>query len=118
RQVKEHRARLGERERLSVRALVVDHRRDLVVRRDGEELGLELIAGADIDRMHTVLKARLLEHDVDLVPVGRRPGIKVDHSFTSCFPKFLPESKSISPRGAFSSPCTIDSLYLSRPSPK
>src|SRR5205823_12701290 len=118
RQVEKHGARFGERKRLAAGSVLVDHRRDLVVWRNGEELGLELIASADIDRMHAVLEARLLEHDVDLVPVGRRPGIEVDHSFTSCFPKFLPESNSISPRGAFSSPWTIDSLYFSRPSAK
>src|SRR2546425_5329198 len=48
-QVEQHRARLGEREGFSARAFLVDHRRDLVVRRDGEKLGLELVAGADVD---------------------------------------------------------------------
>src|SRR4051794_2292617 len=119
-EVEEHRARLGEHQRLSARAVLVDHRRDLVVRRDGEELGLELLALADINRVHVVLEPGLLEHDVDLVSVGRGPGIEVDHgsSFTSCLPKFFPASKSIRPRGAFARPCTIDSLYLSRPSEK
>src|SRR3989475_2732866 len=41
-EVEQHRARLGEREGFSARAFLVDHRRDLVVRRDGEKLGLEL----------------------------------------------------------------------------
>src|SRR5438132_4021141 len=118
RQIEEHRAGLRERERLAVGPLLVDHRRDLVVRRDGEEPGLELVPGADIDRMHAVLEPRLLEHDVDLVPVGGGPGIEVDHSFTSCLPKFLPLRRSISPRGAFSRPCTTDSRYLSLPSAK
>src|SRR3954469_25612837 len=115
REIKEHRARLGEHEGLAVRPLLVVHRRDLVVRREGEEFGLELLARADVDRMHAVLELALLEHDVDFVSVGRRPGVEVDHSFTSCFPKFLPARRSIRPRGAFSSPCTTDSLYFSRP---
>src|SRR5438874_578183 len=118
REIKKHRARLGERERLSVGPPLVDHRRDLVVGRNREEVGLELIARADIDGMHPVLEARFLEHDVDLVPVRRGPRIEVDHSFTSCFPKFFPASRSISPRGAFSSPCTTDSRYCSLPSAK
>jgi len=39
----------------------------------------ELLARADVDRVHAVGNARFLEHDVDLVPVGRRPGVEVDH---------------------------------------
>src|SRR2546425_2028385 len=117
-EVEQHGARLREREGFPVGSLLVDHRRDLVVRRDREEVGLELVARADIDRMHAVLEPRLLEHDVDLVPVGCGPGIEVDHSFTSCFPKFFPLRRSTSPRGAFSRPCTTDSRYLSLPSAK
>src|SRR5438105_668658 len=74
-----HRARLGERERFSARSFLVDHRRDLVVRRDGEKLGLELVAGADVDGVDAVREPGLLEHDVDLVAVRGRPGIEVDH---------------------------------------
>src|SRR5256885_60710 len=78
----------------------------------------ELPVGADIDRRDVVLQAGLLEHDVDLVPVGRGPGIGVDHSFTSCWPKFFPARRSIRPRGALSRPCRTDSRYLSLPSAK
>src|SRR6266540_950078 len=78
-EVEQHRPRLGERERFPARPVLVDHRRDLVVRRDGEEIGLELLARADVDGMDFVFEARFLEHDVDLVPVGRRPGIEVNH---------------------------------------
>src|SRR5438270_94084 len=60
-------------------AILVDHRRDLVVRRDGEKLGLELVAGADVDGVDAVREPGLLEHDVDLVAVRGRPGIEVDH---------------------------------------
>src|SRR2546425_2609540 len=78
-EVEEHRARLGERERFPARAFLVDHRRDLVVRRDGEELRPELVARTDIDRVHSVRQPGFLEHDVDLVAVRGRPGIEVDH---------------------------------------
>src|SRR5262245_6565074 len=79
REVEQHRARLGERERLAVRAVGVDHRRHLVVRRDLEEIRLELVADADVDRDHAVRRAGLLEHDVDLVAVGRRPRVEINH---------------------------------------
>src|SRR6266852_477030 len=82
-EVEQHRPRLGERERLAARPVLVDHRRDLVVRRDGEEIGLELVAHADVDGMDFVFETRFLEHDVDLVPVGRRPSVKVDHWYLS-----------------------------------
>src|SRR5712692_9066812 len=78
-EVEQHRARLGERERFPARPVLVDHRRDLVVRRGGEEIELELVARADVDGMDCVFEACFLEHDVDLVPVGRRPGIEVNH---------------------------------------
>src|SRR5947208_4511283 len=64
-EVEQHRARLGERERFSPWAFLVDHRRDLVVRRDGEELRPELVARTDIDRVHSVRQPGLLERDVD-----------------------------------------------------
>src|SRR5438445_2273850 len=78
-EIEQHRARLGERERFSARACLIDHRRDLVVRRDGEELRLELVARSNIDGMNFVIKTSFLQHDVDLVAIGRRPGIEVDH---------------------------------------
>src|SRR6266480_235076 len=78
-EVEEHRARLGERERFSARAFLVDHRRDLVVGRDGEEFRLELVTRANIDGMNLVVEASFLQHDVDLVAIGRRPRIEVDH---------------------------------------
>src|SRR5882762_2236902 len=78
-EVEQHRARFGERERFSARAFLVDHRRDLVVRRDGEKLGLELVARADVDGVDAVRQPGLLEHDVDLVAIRGRPGIEVDH---------------------------------------
>src|SRR5688572_31283170 len=83
RQIEKHRAGLGERERLAVGTVGIHHRRHLVVGRDLEEIGLELVAGADIDRDHAVRRAGLLEHDVDLVAVGRRPRVQVDHEIVS-----------------------------------
>src|SRR5256712_3887910 len=78
-EVEQHRARLGERERLPARAVLVDHRRDLVIGRDGEEFRLELVTCANIDGMNLIFKAGFLQHDVDLVAIGRRSCIEVDH---------------------------------------
>src|SRR5687767_11316403 len=78
-EVEEHRTRFGERERLAVGAVGIDHRRHLVVGRDLEEVGLELVAHADVDRVHVVLEAGLLQHDVDLVAVRGGPGIELNH---------------------------------------
>jgi hypothetical protein len=69
--------------RLAVGAVGVDDGGDLVVRADGQELGLELVAGADVHRMHVVRQAALLEHDVHLVAVGRGPRIHFDHRTSS-----------------------------------
>jgi hypothetical protein len=79
-EVEEDRPRFGERHGLAARTVGVHHRRHLVVGRDLEEFGLELVAHADIHRDHPVGQAGFLQHDVDLVPVGRRPGVQVDHS--------------------------------------
>src|ERR1044071_8210886 len=79
-EVEQHRAGLGERERLAAGTALVDHRGNLVVGRDREEVGLELLAGADVDRVYAVFEPGLLEHDVDLVAVRRRPRVKVDQA--------------------------------------
>ena len=47
-QIDQDRARLEQRDRLAVGPVGIDDRRDLVVRADRQELGLELIAGADV----------------------------------------------------------------------
>src|SRR4029077_15269042 len=49
------------------------------VRRDPEELRLELVAGADIDRGDFVFEAQFFERDVHLVAVRRRPGPDFKH---------------------------------------
>ena len=83
REVHQDRARLEQGDRRAVGAVGVDDRRDLVVRADRQELGPELVAGADIDRNRTVGEAAFLEHDVDLVAVGRGPRIHFDHRVAS-----------------------------------
>src|SRR6267143_227080 len=79
RQVEQNRSRLENREGLSVRPVAVNDRGDLVVRADSQKLRFELLAGADVHRPDLVLEAGLLEHDMDLVPVGRGPSIDFDH---------------------------------------
>jgi len=78
-EVEQDRARFEQRDRLAVRPVGIDDRGDLVVRADREEVVLELCAGADVDRNRAVLQRALLQHDVDLVSVGRGPGIHFDH---------------------------------------
>jgi len=71
-------AGLEDRDRLAVRAPVIDDRRHAVVGRDRQELRLELIAPGNIDRNDGVRKRALLEHDRDLPTVRSRPEIKID----------------------------------------
>src|SRR3546814_13305807 len=63
---------------LAVRPVRIDDRRHFVVRADLQKVRLELVAGADIDRMHIVFASQLLQHDMDLMAVRRRPGIDLD----------------------------------------
>jgi len=58
---------------------IVDDRRDPVIGRDPQELGLELIAPADVDRQDAVREAGLFEEDGDLVPIRGGPVIEIDH---------------------------------------
>src|SRR4029077_16830215 len=46
---------------------------------DRGELRRELLLGLQVDRVHVVREADLLEHDGGLAAVGRRPGVKIDH---------------------------------------
>ena len=79
-EILQHRAGLEDRDRLAAALwLVIDHRRNAVVRRDREELRLELIALADIDRENLVLQPGLFQKDRDLVAVRRGPVIQIDH---------------------------------------
>ena len=45
---------------------------------DGQKLGLELIALANVDRLDLVGNARFFAEDRDLVPVGCRPVVEFD----------------------------------------
>ena len=59
-------------------AVRIDDGRDLVVGRDRQEVRRHLVALADVHRHHPVGQAAFLEHDRDLPPVGRAPGMNVD----------------------------------------
>jgi hypothetical protein len=54
-------------------------RRNAVVRRDAEELRLELVALGDVDRENLVFQPGLFEKHRDLVAVRRGPVVKIDH---------------------------------------
>jgi hypothetical protein len=82
-EVEQDRARLHQAEIV----VAIDDRRDAVVRADLEELGLELLVLADVDRMRLVGDADLLQHDGSLAAVGGRPGIKIDHESPLCVAK-------------------------------
>ena len=69
--------------RAAVRRCIVDDRRHAVVGADRQELGLELVALGDVDGEDPVGDARLLDEDRDLVAVGRRPVVQIDHEFAS-----------------------------------
>jgi len=79
RQINQDRGRFEQSEGLAARAVGVDYRRNPVVRRNLQKLGLELIAGADIDRDHLVFEAELFECNVHLVAIGGRPGPDFEH---------------------------------------
>src|SRR6202049_4836415 len=69
REINQDRRRFKERERLAARAVGVDDRRNAVVCRDLQELRLELVAGANIDRDHLVFESDLFERNVHLVAI-------------------------------------------------
>ena len=83
RQVDQDCCRFEQGEGLAARAVGIDDRRDAVVGGDVEECGLELVAGADIDRDHLVLQAEFFERDMHLVSVWRRPGPYFEHYYSS-----------------------------------
>jgi hypothetical protein len=58
---------------------VIDDRGNAVVGRDGEELGPELLALADVDGNDLVREPGLLKKDRDLVAVRRGPVVKIHH---------------------------------------
>src|SRR3546814_13857229 len=56
-----------------------DDGRHPVVRADLQEFGLELVAGADVDRVDLVRQPHLFQHDGDLKAIRRRPHVQIDH---------------------------------------
>src|SRR6266851_5095114 len=75
-EIDQDRARLEDADRLAARALAVDDRRDLAVRADLDEVGLELVALADIDRVDRIGQRHFFERDADLAAVRRTPGVQ------------------------------------------
>src|SRR6266852_2498467 len=79
-QVRQDGAGLEQADRLAaVSRRGIDDRWHAIVRRDGEEVGLELIAGADVDRVDRVVQPGFLQEHRDLVAVRRGPVIELDH---------------------------------------
>ena len=80
-EINEDRARLEQRDRLPAGAVLIDDGRDLAVRADGDELGLELPAVADVDHVQPVREPGLLQEDRNFAAVAGGPGVNVDHSY-------------------------------------
>ena len=80
-QIKQDRAGFEQRDGLAVGTIGVHNGRDLVDGAEGQESRRKLIAGAgaDVDGVRTVAQAALLQHDVNLVTIGRGPRIHLDH---------------------------------------
>ena len=72
-EIHQDRAGLEQRIVAAARPVVIDDGRNLVVGRDFQERGPELIALADVDRKHAVIEPAFLQHDVDLAGVARGP---------------------------------------------
>src|SRR6202030_1529212 len=71
REINQDRRRFKERERLAARAVGVDDRRNAVVCRDLQELRLELVAGANIDRDRLEFESHFFERNVHFVPIAQ-----------------------------------------------
>ena len=71
-------AGLEDADRFAVRSLGIDDGGDAIVRADAQELRLELLALANVHRVHGVGQTHLLQRDADLAPVRRIPGPKLD----------------------------------------
>src|SRR3984893_14231745 len=69
--------------RAALHRRLIDDGRHPGFRRDGKEFGAELFARADVHRDDGVWHAGLFEKKSDLVAVGGRPIIQVDHGCTS-----------------------------------
>src|SRR5262249_7904998 len=79
-EIEQHGARFEHRDGLAAALrLVIDQRRNAVVRRNRQKLRLELLALADVHRNDLVLEPGLLEEHRDLVAVRRGPIVQLDH---------------------------------------
>jgi hypothetical protein len=83
-EVEQHRAGFEHSDRLAaIGRRMVHQRGDLVVGRDRQELRLELLALAEIDRDVAVREAAFLEEQLQLEAVRRRAVVEVHHARTS-----------------------------------
>src|SRR5262249_19630491 len=79
------RARFEDRDRrATAHRLIVDDRRHPAVWRNAQELGGELVAATDVDRLDGVRHPELFEQDDALLAVSRWPEIQVNHGISSC----------------------------------
>ena len=92
REVEQDRAGLEERDLAAAGAVVVHDGRDLVVGADREELGLELMAAADVHPLCAVGEAAFLEHDVDLLAVRGGCGVEIDQIVVLLLERVLPRN--------------------------
>ena len=76
--VDQDRTAFEQRQRAAFR-FVIDHGGNLVVRRDLQELGLELLAIADIDRHGFIGHAQFFQQDEGLAAIRGGPGMQCDH---------------------------------------
>ena len=74
-----HQDRAGFEYRRLAAIFMIDNRWDPAIGADLDKAGRELFALVDIDRDHSVIEPAFLKHDRNLLPVGRRPCIKVYH---------------------------------------
>src|SRR5262249_22603880 len=77
-EIHEDRAGFDHPERLAAGAVMIDDRRDFVVRVDLAEFGAVLLALPDIDERLPLRATAFLEHDVDVLPVGGGERVEVD----------------------------------------
>ena len=96
-EILQDRARLEDRDRLAAGPVGIDDGGHAVVGRDGQELGLELVALADVDGLDLVGEPALLEHDRDLVAVGGGPVVQLDGPLRHWSPRDFQSSRCSSP---------------------
>jgi selenophosphate synthetase-related protein len=78
--VEQHGAGFEHRDRFAAGAVVVDDGGDLVVRVDGKVCGRLLFAFGEVDPVQCVRESELVEGDEELLAIGGRPSVRVDHA--------------------------------------